>query len=101
LKVIINQAEIERAITQYIRDTTSVSADQQITVDMIATRGADGFKATIDIADRVGAVASTTQTSEKVPASVPTPAAPTGPRSLAFGKLKLVPEAEPVPPTEV
>jgi hypothetical protein len=50
VQIIINQAEIERAITQYIQGTLSVNDDQQITMKIIASRGDEGFRAIINIA---------------------------------------------------
>ena len=52
MQIIIVQSEIERAITQYILGKFSVDPDQQVTIGLSATRGSDGFRATINITEK-------------------------------------------------
>jgi hypothetical protein len=49
MQIILVQAEIEKALTDYVLGMISIRDDQQITIDLSATRGTDGFKALIDI----------------------------------------------------
>lgn len=49
MQIILVQAEIEKALTDYVLGLISIRDDQQITIDLSATRGTDGFKALIDI----------------------------------------------------
>lgn len=49
MKIIIVQAEIEQAITQYILNQISINDDMDIKIELSATRGEAGFTATIDI----------------------------------------------------
>jgi hypothetical protein len=49
LQIIIVQAEIEQAIRNHILSQINVKDNHDILIDLSATRGADGFKATIDI----------------------------------------------------
>ena len=52
MQITIRQAEIEKAVTQYILGKLSLNDDQQITMKIIATRGSQGFRAIIDITDK-------------------------------------------------
>lgn len=49
MQIIIVQAEIETAIRNYVLGQLNVKDGHRIDIDLSATRGADGFKATIDI----------------------------------------------------
>jgi hypothetical protein len=49
VQIIIVQAEIETAIRNHILSQINVREGMEISVDLAATRGAEGFKATIDI----------------------------------------------------
>lgn len=49
MQVIIVQAEIETAIRNHILSLVSVNPGMRVDVDIAATRGKDGFSATIDI----------------------------------------------------
>lgn len=75
MQIIIVQSEIEAAIRNYINSQLNVKDGMRIDIDLSATRGADGFKATIDI---VPSTAPTTVTTTKVeepeaPAAAPAP----------------------------
>lgn len=49
MKIIIHQAEIEQAITDYINSQVNVRPGQKIAIDLAATRGSAGFTAEISI----------------------------------------------------
>ena len=51
MKITINQAEIEEAITKHILSQITVKEGMNINIDLRATRGAEGFQADIDIND--------------------------------------------------
>ena len=52
MQIIIAQAEIEKAITNYIRDLITVKDSTNISIELTAGRGADGFKATIELTEQ-------------------------------------------------
>ena len=52
MQIIIAQYEIEEAIKNYVCARIAVSGNTEITVDLTAGRGADGFKATIELTDK-------------------------------------------------
>jgi hypothetical protein len=52
MQIIIAQFEIEEAIKNYVCARIAVSGNTEITVDLTAGRGADGFKATIELTDK-------------------------------------------------
>lgn len=49
MKIQLVQSEIELAISNYIRETITVNEGMVITMELRATRGAEGFQADIDI----------------------------------------------------
>jgi len=49
MQIILMQSEIEEALTDYVLNKISINEDQQISIDLSAGRGPEGFKATIDI----------------------------------------------------
>ena len=51
MQVIINQTELEVAITEYIGKRLQIKEGSSITIDIRNTRGADGTTASIEIAD--------------------------------------------------
>ena len=73
MQIIIAQYEIEEAIKNYVCARIAVSGNTEITVDLTAGRGADGFKATIELTDK--AVKPTTVIKPPIrPATVDVPA---------------------------
>ena len=52
MQIIIAQYEIEEAIKNYVCARIAVNSNTEITVDLTAGRGADGFKATIELTDK-------------------------------------------------
>lgn len=51
MQVIINQTELEVAITEYIGKRLQIKEGSSITIEIRNTRGADGTTASIEIAD--------------------------------------------------
>jgi hypothetical protein len=49
MKITIVQSEIETAIEDYLRQQITINDDQEIVIDLSATRGPEGFRAEIDI----------------------------------------------------
>lgn len=75
MQIIIAQYEIEEAIKNYVCARIAVSGNTEITVDLTAGRGADGFKATIELTDKAVKQAAPTKpiirpTAVDVPAKV-------------------------------
>ena len=71
MQITLIQSEIETAIHDYINKRIRLSDDQSFKIELNATRGADGFKATIDIVDSNLVPALATQ--PPVPAATPAP----------------------------
>ncbi len=57
MKIIIVQAEIEEAIINHILGQMTISEDQELSVDLSATRGADGMTAEIIVKAKAAAEA--------------------------------------------
>lgn len=51
MQIILVQAEIETAIRKYVNSKVKVNEGQDIRIDLSASRGPEGFRATIDIID--------------------------------------------------
>lgn len=51
MQIILIQAEIEAAIRNYVNSKVKVAEGQDIRIDLAASRGPEGFRATIDIVD--------------------------------------------------
>lgn len=51
MQIILVQAEIEKAIRNYVNSKVQVNEGQDIRIDLSASRGPEGFRATIDIID--------------------------------------------------
>lgn len=49
MKITIVQSEIETAIEDFLRQQIDIKDDQEIVIDLSATRGPEGFRAEIDI----------------------------------------------------
>ena len=49
MQITLNQAEIEQAIKNYVFDQVNIREGHDITIDLKAGRGPEGFTATIDI----------------------------------------------------
>lgn len=66
MQIIIVQADIEEAIRNFISSRLRVADGMQMSIELVATRGADGFKATIEIIP--------IPTTAEIPAPTPSPA---------------------------
>ena len=69
MQIILVQAEIEKAIRNYVNSKVQVNEGQDIRIDLSASRGPEGFRATIDIVDEDA-------TATAAPAPAPKAAAP-------------------------
>lgn len=82
MKITIVQAEIETAIADYILGQMTINDDQELAIDLSATRGADGMtaeiivkpKASTDAPARKKPAASTTASKPATVVKTPTPA---------------------------
>ena len=70
MQIILVQAEIEKAIRNYVNSKVQVNEGQDIRIDLSASRGPEGFRATIDIVDE-----DATATASATPAPAPAPKA--------------------------
>lgn len=70
MQIILVQAEIEKAIRNYVNSKVQVNEGQDIRIDLSASRGPEGFRATIDIVDE-----DATATTSAAPAPAPAPKA--------------------------
>ena len=107
MQIILIQAEIEVAIRNYVNSKVKIAADQDIRIDLSASRGPEGFRANIDIVDAVVSVTeyspSTATTAAPKTAAVeadePTPT-PTPKKKAAPAQLEAEVEEPATPPTE-
>ena len=74
MQITLNQAEIEQAIKNYVNDQVNIREGHDITIDLKAGRGPEGFTATIDIV-APGAAKAAEPTTAKQPATTPKPRA--------------------------
>lgn len=72
MQIIIVQSEIETAIRNHILAQINVREGMQINIDLSATRGADGFRATIDIVPNGTPAASNAPAPSAAPAAAVT-----------------------------
>ena len=52
MQITLNQDEIEEAIEAYVRGQISIALNQEVTIDLKAGRGDNGFSAVLDIRTR-------------------------------------------------
>jgi len=74
MRISINQPEIEQAIREYLSRQISLSHGKSFKIDMMATRGANGFTADIEIVDdpvKAAPIPVNEETGEVKPAPVP------------------------------
>lgn len=105
MQITLVQAEIEQAITAYIHSQINVKDGMEIKIDLSATRGTDGFKATIDIVAAtapvvVAEVAVVVPAAKAVAAKTEAKATVTPVAVKAAGKQPVEPKEE-VPPATV
>ena len=107
MQIILIQAEIEVAIRNYVNSKVKIAADQDIRIDLSASRGPEGFRANIDIVDALVPIETynpheTTTTTPKttvVEADEPTPT-PTPKKKAAPAQLEAEVEEPAAPSTE-
>ena len=73
MQIILNQTEIEQALVSYIATRLAINDGQEIVVEMTAGRGADGYRATVEIKDAAAATPAV-QAPKPTPAPAPAPA---------------------------
>lgn len=103
MQIRIVQVEIEEAIRNHILSQISLKPDQNIEIELSATRGPEGFIATIDIsaANTARPAAAVTPTIE-LPAAKPAPEAAKAPAAIRKAAPPIEakmdePEAAPAP----
>ena len=108
MQIILIQAEIEVAIRNYVNSKVKIAADQDIRIDLSASRGPEGFRANIDIVDAevpieaifIPRTATTAAPkTAAVEADEPTPT-PTPKKKAAPAQLEAEVEEPAAPPTE-
>lgn len=62
MQITLVQSEIEQALRTYVNNLINIKEGTQINIDLSAGRGADGFKATIDIVQLDSVIAPVGQT---------------------------------------
>lgn len=70
MQITLNQAEIEQAIKNYVNDQVNIREGHDITIDLKAGRGPEGFTATIDIVAPSAAKAPEPTTGSNKPVQV-------------------------------
>lgn len=83
MQMILIQTEIEEAIRDYINNQVNVREGMRIDIDLSATRGPEGFKATIDIVREDAPEAEPTTGLASAPTPSPTPAPAPAPAQVA------------------
>lgn len=71
MQIKIVQSEIEEAISDYVKKKLTVNAGQRIDIELMATRGDEGYTAIIDIVDDTAPPQAKTQASAPAPAPAP------------------------------
>jgi hypothetical protein len=94
MQIILSQAELEQAIKNYVNDLMNVREGSQLSIELRAGRGIDGFTATVDIVKSGEPIPAKTVVPVATPLSVVT-AKPT-PRTV----IKEEPVVEDEPETE-
>jgi hypothetical protein len=79
MQITLVQSEIEEALTNYVMSQINIKAGMKVCIDLTATRGADGFKAIIDIVPANKVITpkqvTTVATAQEPPFDVATPVA--------------------------
>ena len=102
MKITINQAEIEAAITAYIMSQVSIKEGQKINIELKATRGAEGYSAEIDItAEQIGgtgniSVASAIAAAREEPVTITTSTVQAAAAAAQQATAEAASEVEPV-----
>lgn len=77
MQIIIDQNEITEAIETFVRQQITIADDQEVSVDLKAGRGDNGFSATIEIRQAAKAKHKPVQRRAATQPALATPAAPT------------------------
>ena len=92
MQIILNQTEIEQALVSYISTRLAINTGQEIVVEMTAGRGADGYRATVEIKDAAQAAATVA-----APTQAPAPATTRKPKADEGKTEQAVTESKPQP----
>lgn len=101
MQLILPQSELEQAIKNYVNDLMNVKDGTELSIDLKAGRGLDGFTATVDIIKAGTAIpAKTVVPAAVTPAPVPV-AAPVKVTPRPVAKEEPVTEEKPTEDTSV
>ena len=101
MQLILPQSELEQAIKNYVNDLMNVKDGTELSIDLRAGRGLDGFTATVDIIKAGTAMpAKTVVPAAVIPAPVPV-AAPVKVTPRPAAKEEPVAEEKPTEDTSV
>lgn len=101
MQLILPQSELEQAIKNYVNDLMNVKDGTELSIDLKAGRGLDGFTATVDIIKAGMAIpAKTVVPAAVIPAPVPV-AAPVKVTPRPVAKEEPVAEEKPTENTSV
>lgn len=101
MQLILPQSELEQAIKNYVNDLMNVKDGTELSIDLKAGRGLDGFTATVDIIKSGMAIpAKTVVPAAVIPAPVPV-AAPVKVTPRPVAKEEPVAEEKPAEDTSV
>ena len=101
MQLILPQSELEQAIKNYVNDLMNVKDGTELSIDLKAGRGLDGFTATVDIIKAGTAMpAKTVVPAAVIPAPVPD-AAPVKVTPRPVAKEEPVAEEKPAEDTSV
>ena len=101
MQLILPQSELEQAIKNYVNDLMNVKDGTELSIDLKAGRGLDGFTATVDIIKAGMAIpAKTVVPAAVIPAPVPV-AAPVKVTPRPVAKEEPVAEEKPAEDTSV
>jgi type IV secretory pathway VirB10-like protein len=101
MQLILPQSELEQAIKNYVNDLMNVKDGTELSIDLKAGRGLDGFTATVDIIKAGTAMpAKTVVPAAVIPAPVPV-AAPVKVTPRPVAKEEPVAEEKPAEDTSV
>lgn len=101
MQLILPQSELEQAIKNYVNDLMNVKDGTELSIDLRAGRGLDGFTATVDIIKAGTAIpAKTVVPAAVTPAPVPV-AAPVKVTPRPVAKEEPVTEEKPTEDTSV
>lgn len=98
MKIILVQAEINQALTDYVTSQIRIQEGMRVTVDLAATRGEEGYTATVSI---VSDGTKKTKQTESVYVPEPIPEPVKQPEPVIDAVLEPTPEPKKEEPVEV